>query len=196
MDQKIYHGNLKPVDITNVLIANFNRGFFKVLHRGDADQQSIQIANTNTPSGGQTALTIIVQKVADGISVKIGQQALFGVAASIGISIFSTLRNPWNLLGRLDDIAEDIESLNLVQQVWTTINAYAKSVGAGQELSERLRRVQCEYCESANPIGESNCISCGAPLGRNQPIPCQNCGFIFKPDELFCPNCGAAFKGS
>jgi hypothetical protein len=192
MDQKIYHGTLTPADIATVIASQFNRGFFKVVKRGDENSQTIQISNTNTPSGGQTALTVIAQNVVDGVSVKVGQQAIFGVAASIGLSIFSTLKNPWNLLGRLDDIAEDIESLNLTQQVWDTIDNYARSVGAGLELSERLRRIQCDYCESANPVGESNCIACGAPLGGNQPRSCKNCGYVFKTDELFCPNCGAS----
>jgi hypothetical protein len=190
MDQKTYHGTITPEDVAVVLNSQFSRGAFKVLQKGNSDQLAVQIANTNSLSGGQTALTVILQKVEDGITVKIGQQAIFGVAASIGYSIFSTLRNPWNLLGRLDDIATDIESLNLVQQVWDTIDAYAKAVGAGQELSERLRRLECDYCGSANPVGESNCLSCGAPLGSNQPRTCSNCGYVFKPGENFCPNCG------
>ena len=196
MDQKTYYGTITPEDIATVLNSQFNRGAFKVLRQGTSDQLAVQIANSQSPSGGETALTVILQKVEDGISVKIGQQAFFGVAASIGYSIFSTLRNPWNLLSRLDDIATDIESLNLTQQVWDTIDAFAKSIGAGQELSERLRRLECDYCGSANPVGESNCIACGAPLGANQPRTCQNCGYVFKVGEKFCPNCGtAAFIG-
>jgi hypothetical protein len=194
MDQKTYYGTLTPEDIASVLNSQFNRGSFKVLRQGNSEQLAIQIANTDSPSGGQTALTVIAQKVEDGVSIKIGQQALFGVAASLGYSIFSTLRNPWSLLGRLDDIATDIESLNLVQQVWDTIDSYARSIGAGQELSERLRRLVCDYCQSANPVGESNCLACGAPLGTNQPHTCLKCGYVFKPGENFCPNCGSAIN--
>jgi hypothetical protein len=192
MDQKIYHGSITPSDVASVLNSQFNRGAFKVLQQGTSDQMAVQIANTHSPTGGETALTVLIQTVEDGIAVKVGQQALFGVAASIGFSIFSTLRNPWNLLGRLDDLATDIESLNLTQQVWDTIDAYTRSVGAGQELSERLRRLECDYCKSANPVGESNCLACGAPLGGNQPRTCQKCGYVFKPGENFCPNCGSS----
>jgi hypothetical protein len=191
MDQKIYHGTVTPEDIAAVLNSQFNRGAFKVLKQGTPDQLAVQIANTQSTSGGKTALTVIIQLVEDGVSVQIGQQALFGVAASIGYSIFSTLRNPWSLLGRLDDIATDIESLNLTQQVWDVIDAFTKSVGAGQELSERLRRLECDYCGSANPVGESNCVACGAPLGDKQPHTCQKCGYVFKLGEKFCPNCGS-----
>lgn len=192
MEQKIFHGPIQPEDVATVLNSQFNRGAFKVLKQGNSDQMAVQIANNQAYSGGQTALTVLIQKVEDGVSVKIGQQALFGVAASLGYSIFSTLRNPWNLLGRLDDIATDIESLQLTQQVWDTVDAYARSVGANQELSARLRRLECDYCGSANPVGESNCIACGAPLGSQQPRTCGKCGFVFKTAEKFCPNCGAA----
>jgi hypothetical protein len=190
MDQKIYHGNLLPEDVASVLNSQFNRGAFRVFKQGTSDQLAVQIANNQPDSGGQTALTVVIQKVEDGISVKIGQQALFGVAASLGFSIFTAIRNPWNLLGRLDDIATDIESLQLTQQVWDTIDSFAHSIGAGQELSERLRRLECDYCGSANPVGESNCVACGAPLGSLQPRTCIKCGYVFKADERFCPNCG------
>jgi hypothetical protein len=192
MDQKIFHGSITPADVAAVLASQFNRGVYRVLQRGTPDQMAVQIANPNPQSGGQTALTVIIQRLEDGVSVKVGQQALFGVAASIGYSIFTTLRNPWSLLGRLDDIATDIESLNLSQQVWNTIDSYARSVGIGHELSERLRRLECDYCGSANPVGESNCIACGAPLGSLQPKTCLKCGYVFKPGEQFCPICGSA----
>ncbi|HEX7556353.1 MAG TPA: zinc ribbon domain-containing protein [Leptolinea sp.] len=196
MDQKIYHGTIIPEDIASFLNSQFNHGAFKVFKQGTDDQMAVQIANNEAISGGQTALTVIIQKVDDGISVKIGQQAMFGVAASLGYSIFSAFRNPWNLLGRLDDIATDIESLQLTQQVWDSIDAFAKSVGAGQELSERLRRMECDYCGSANPVGVSTCLACGAPLGGIQPRTCLHCGYVFKPGENFCPNCGASASAS
>ncbi len=192
MDQKNYYGSILPDDIATVLISQFNRGVYRVFKRGSNDQMAVQIANNDTTSGGQTALTVIIQKVEDGISVKIGQQALFGVAASLGYSLFTTLKNPWNLLGRLDDIAVDIESLQLTQQIWDCIDSYTKSVGASQELSERLRRLECEYCGSANPVGESNCIACGAPLGGQQPQTCSKCGYVFRTNETVCPNCGSS----
>jgi hypothetical protein len=192
MDQKTYYGSLLPEDVATVLNSQFNRGSYRVFRQGSNNQTAVQIAKSNYEAGGETALTVVIQKVEDGVSVKIGQQALFGVATSLGFSVFTALRNPWSLLGRLDDIATDIESLNLTQQVWDTIDSYAKSVKAGQELSERLRRLECDYCGSANPVGVSNCIACGAPLGSQQPRTCKKCGYVFKAGENFCPNCGEA----
>jgi len=156
-----------------------------------ANQTVIQIASVNQPSsGGQTAITITVQPHQDGISVSIGKQEWLGVAASIGQTVISILRNPLNLLGRLDDLAQDIESLQLSQEVWATIEETARSQNSSQELSERYKRLTCNYCGTANQLGEPNCITCGAPLGEIQPQTCKYCGFILKELEIICPNCG------
>ncbi len=45
--------------------------------------------------------------------VELGQQAWLGVAASLGQTAFSVFRNPFSLIGRLDDLAQDIESMQL-----------------------------------------------------------------------------------
>jgi hypothetical protein len=111
------------------------------------------------------------------------------VAASLGYSALAALVNPLNLLGRLGYIAQDIESLQLSDEVWKVIEAAAHAEGAGFELSERLRRIVCEYCGSANQVGASNCVSCGAPLGGAQPRTCKHCGFVITTSETICPNC-------
>ena len=72
-------------------------------------------------SGGHTALTINIQKVEDGIMMELGQQAWLGVAASLGQTAISALRNPLSLLGRLDDIAQDIENMQLSENVWNIL---------------------------------------------------------------------------
>ena len=111
-------------------------------------------------------------------------------AASLGVSTIATLRNPLNLLNRLDDIAQDIEYMQLVENVWKVIDTAARSLGSGFELSERLNRYVCDYCNTANPPGEPRCIACGAPLGDIQPDTCSNCGFIVTRSDKICPNCG------
>jgi predicted RNA-binding Zn-ribbon protein involved in translation (DUF1610 family) len=141
-------------------------------------------------SGGQTALTITIQKVTDGIMVELGQQAWLGVAASLGQTAFSLFRNPFNLIGRLDDLAQDIESLQLSENVWGVIARTAASAGASHQLTDRMSRLTCEYCGTANPLGEPACIACGAPLGEAHPTSCTNCGFVIKKHETTCPNCG------
>lgn len=190
MEQRIYHGNLSPNDIARSLIARFNRGNMRAQQLGGGKQIVVQIATREgAMSGGQTALSVTIHEVEDGISVQVGKQAWLSVAASLGYSALAALRNPFNLLGRLDDIAQDIENLQVTEDVWSTIDAAAQAAGASFELSERLRRSVCAYCETANPVGEPACIACGAPLGNVQPDTCPNCGFVVKADETICPNC-------
>jgi len=119
----------------------------------------------------------------------VGQQAWFGVAASLGQTAFTVLRNPFSLLGRLDDLAQDIESMQLTERVWKVIDRAIVALGASHELSDRLARITCEFCGTANPVGEGNCIACGAPMGTAQPCTCPNCGFVVGSEESACPNC-------
>ncbi|HUF38076.1 MAG TPA: zinc ribbon domain-containing protein [Anaerolineales bacterium] len=190
METKIYHGNLTPAEIANKLIAAFNRGNLRAQQIGDGDQVIVQIATDRmSRAGGQTAMTVTLQQVDVGVSVQVGQQNWLGVAASLGTSALAALRSPFNLLGRLDDIAQDIESMQLQEKVMETIQAFTRSQAAGHELSERLRRMVCDYCNTANPVGEPRCIACGAPLGDVQPRTCLNCGFVVRSNETNCPNC-------
>lgn len=190
MERRILHGNIKPNDIAQALMAEFNRGNLHAQAVGQANKLAIQITTRmGSQSGGQTALTVSVQKVEDGIMVEIGQQAWLGVAASLGQTAMSALRNPFSLLGRLDDLAQDIENMQLQEKVWRTIDRAATALGASHELSKRLQRIVCEYCNTANPLGEGSCIACGAPLGNSRPTTCSNCGFAVTKEETICPNC-------
>jgi hypothetical protein len=190
MEQRIYHGNLTPNDISEALISHFNRGNLRAQQLGDADRLIVQIGTRpGAMAGGDTTVSVILQKVEDGVAVQLGQQAWLGIAASLGTTALSAIRNPFNLLGRLDDLAQDISNLQINEQVWQAIDEIARSVGASQELSNRLRRAVCPYCRTANPIGESNCIACGAPLGDVQPRTCPHCGFVVHNTETTCPNC-------
>lgn len=191
MEQRIYHGAVTPNMIASDLIAHFDRNNYSVQQVVSGGELAVQIATGNQPtSGGQTALSVSMRPVEDGICIQVGNQAWYGVAASIGMTALSALRNPWSLLGRLDDIAQDIENLQLVEEVWSVIDGTARSAGTGFELSERLKRIVCTYCGSANPVGGSNCVACGAPLGSAQPNTCPNCGFVIHQNESICPNCG------
>lgn len=190
MERRILHGNIRPNDIAHALMAEFNRGNLHAQTVGHANKLAVQITTRmGSQSGGQTALTVSVQGVEDGVMIEIGQQAWLGVAASLGRTAFSALRNPFSLLGRLDDLAQDIENMQLQEKVLRTIDRAALALGASHELSERLRRISCEYCETANPLGEGSCIACGAPLGDAHPTTCPNCGYAVTNSEVTCPNC-------
>jgi predicted RNA-binding Zn-ribbon protein involved in translation (DUF1610 family) len=191
MDQRIFHGNLNPVDLAQPLLAEFNRGNLRAQIVGQADNLAVQISTrTSAASGGQTALTVTLQKAPDGVLIQLGQQEWLGTAASLGRTTMAALMNPWNLLNRLDDIAQDVENLQLSEHVWQVIDQAARALGTEFQLSERFSRLTCEYCGTANRVGEASCIACGAPLGKSQPSTCPNCGFVVKPNEIKCPNCG------
>ena len=190
MDPRIFHGELTPNDLARALIARFNQGNLRAQQFGNGNKVVVQIATPGQPaSGGHTALTVSLDKVADGVAVQIGEQSWLGVFASLGSTAFWTWLNPWNIISRLDDVAQDIENLQLVEDAWETIEGVARATGASFELSERLRRLVCAYCNSANPVGESRCIACGAPLGSAQPTTCKSCGFVITKGETVCPNC-------
>jgi hypothetical protein len=144
-------------------------------------------------SGGQTALAVNIQKIPDGVMIQVGQQQWLGVAASLGQSAIAALINPFNLLGRLDDIAQDIENLQMTEKVWQAIGRVITLAGASTKLTDGLTRFTCEYCSTANEVGNSNCIACGAPVGSSHPTTCNNCGWVIKKDEKQCPNCGQLF---
>jgi predicted RNA-binding Zn-ribbon protein involved in translation (DUF1610 family) len=191
MEQRFFHGELRPLELAQSLLAEFDRGNLRAQILQQAGNAAVQIATRpGARSGGQTALTVTFEEAPDGVMVRVGQQEWLSTAASLGRTTLVTLLNPWNLLGRLDDIAQDVANLQLTEQVWGAVSRAATAAGASHELSERLRRVKCPYCGVANAVGESACIACGAPLGAAQPQTCSNCGFIVTAAESRCPNCG------
>lgn len=191
MEKRIYHGNLTPMDFGRALMVEFDQGNLRSQLLGERDNLIVQISTAPVRrSGGPTALTVYLQKVEDGVMVTVGQQEWLGVAASLGQTAFSALMNPWSLLHRLDDLAQDLASLQLSERVWTVVETVARAAGAGHQLSERLSRLTCEYCGVANPVGEPACVACGAPLGKVQPRSCASCGYVLSGNERLCPNCG------
>lgn len=191
MTQKVFHGEVTPDDLAVALEGEFNRGDLNVTRSGGGDKA---VVNIHTPqyrtSGGTTALCITIQKHDDGIVVVMGDQEWLGIAASLGQTALSTLRNPWSLLGRLDDVAADVDAMKLPEKVWIAIERFVNSKGASKQISERLRTTICRYCNAANPVGTAVCVQCGGPLGDVQPGTCAECGFVNVKDARFCASCG------
>lgn len=172
-------------------MGEFNRGNLRTQMFGESNNLTVQIATRQgSMSGGQTALAINIQQVEDGVMLQIGKQQWLGTAASLGATAIAVLRNPFNLIGRLDDIAQDVENLSLTEKVWQVVGNVMRTVGASHQLSDRLNRLTCEFCGTANPVGEPNCVACGAPLGDVHPTTCPHCGFVVSRDETKCTNCG------
>ncbi len=195
MTTKIYHGDINVDEVANALASLFHRGPLVTNLTSNGKKAFVQIAtHQNHQSGGATSLGIALNQVGDRLEVKVGDQSLLGVLGSLGMSAFIALRNPLNLLSRIDDIAQDIQNLELDDQVWKVIDELATNANSSHQLSERLSRLSCEYCDTANPVGEGRCIACGAPLGKAQPSTCNNCGYVVYKSDKLCPNCGTTLK--
>jgi len=191
-DRRTYHGDINPDDFANALIAEFHHGNLVGRKVGSGENLLVQLATHNrATSGGRTSLSIHMTQIEDGVLVELGDQEWFGVAASLGKSALAALHNPLSLLGRLDDIAQDITSLQMKERIWETIERTAASLGASTMLSERLRRLTCPYCLTANQVGDPSCVACGAPLGLYQPSTCRECGFVARAADVYCPQCGS-----
>jgi DNA-directed RNA polymerase subunit RPC12/RpoP len=197
MEQLTFHGPIRAQDFATALMAEFDQGDMRSQTIGEGDHLVVQIASVDRPlSGGRTALTIHLSDIEDGVHIQIGQQEWLGIAASLGRTALDLLRNPLSLVGRLDDVAQDIASLQLQDHVRESLQRTAETLGASYEISERLRRLTCEYCQTANPVGEPHCIACGAPLGLSQPIACPKCGYITEQGAAYCPQCGEKIGSS
>jgi hypothetical protein len=191
METKIFHGDISPNDFAQALVGEFNQGNLRAHQIGRNREVVVQIGTKQMRrSGGDTAMTVTLKTVEDGVAIQVGKQSWLGIAASLGTTALAALRHPFHLLGRLDDVAQDIESLQIADRVWEVIETTAQIKGASFELSARLKRMICTYCKTANPVGEPSCIACGAPLGDSQPETCHNCGFVVQKNESICPHCG------
>src|SRR4030042_4252657 len=191
MQTRPFPGPMSPLDLAKALVAGFNRGNLRAQAFGDQQKAYVQIATPGLPtSGGKTALMVQLTGIEDGVLIQLGQQDWIGVAASLGLTALMALHRPLSLLNRIDDLAGDPGSLQLADRVWQMIDQTAAALGASFEISERLRRITCPHCLTANPVGEPACIACGAPLGPSQPHACRACGFIPPAGATTCPNCG------
>jgi hypothetical protein len=194
--QRTYHGPITTLTLAQALVGEFNQGNLRAQVVGESDPLVVQIASRPEPaSGGPTALTVQLHGVEDGVHVQIGQQAWYGVAASLAETGLWALKNPWTLISRLDDLAEDLSSFGLTDRVWSVLDRTAKAAGASHQISERLRRLTCSYCLTANEVGAPSCVACGAPLGRVQPKGCPNCGYVASAGTPYCPQCGEPLTG-
>lgn len=193
IDQRVFHGDISPGEIAEGLMAEFDQGGYQARMFGSGDNLVVQIATDDyRRSGGETAVSVHLNRIEDGVLVKMGEQSWLGIAASMGKSALMALVKPRFLFGRIDDIAQDIQSLQIVDRIWANIDRSAAAAGASRQISDRLRRLSCEYCQSANIVGAPHCVACGAPLGLSQPVSCLNCGFVSEAEVSICPSCGEA----
>ena len=53
--------------------------------------------------------------------MQVGEQQWLGVAASLGQTVIATVLNPFNLINRLDDVAQDVSNLQLTEKIWQVV---------------------------------------------------------------------------
>jgi membrane protease subunit (stomatin/prohibitin family) len=194
--QRTYHGDIVPSEMADALVAAFNQGNMQAQQIGEGDKVMVQIAvRRGAQSGGKAALSVTIQKVEDGVSVALGQHEWLGAAASLGQTALGALTNPLSILGRLDDLAQDLTSITLNDKVWEVVEKFARAAKVTKTISERLQSVTCPYCSAANKLGAAECENCGGPLGEAQPVSCPKCGNVMPPKSKFCANCGTALTG-
>ena len=191
MEQRTYHGDLSPDEIAHALLAQFNQGTFAVQQISQGDRALVQIGTRDRRNRVENALTVTIGKTPDGVNVAVGDQQLLDAAADLAQAGLGALFNPLSLLGNLGEIAGDVSSFSLPQQVWETVDKYCKSAGAGLGGSPEKMTIGCPYCGVANPPGAPTCSGCGAPLGSAQPIYCPQCGQVAPSGTQFCSRCGA-----
>ena len=196
MEQRTFHGDLSPDEIANALLAQFNQGNFVAQRLSQGDRVVVQVGTRDRRNRIENALAITIGKTPDGVNVAVGDQQVLGAAADLAQAGLGALFNPLSLLGNLGEIASDVSSFSLPQQVWETVDKYCKSVGAGLGGSTRTMMITCSYCGVANPPGSSTCSGCGAGLGEAQPVYCPQCGQVAPHDAKFCSRCGAKLGAS
>jgi hypothetical protein len=191
MEQRTYHGDLGPDEIANALLAQFNQGTFAAQRISQGDRVLVQIGTRDRRNRIENALTVTISKTSDGVNVAVGDQQILDAAADLAQAGLGALFNPFSLLGNLGEIASDVSSFSLPQQVWETVDKYCKSVGGGLGGAPEKMTISCPYCGVANPPGAPTCSGCGAPLGSAQPIYCPQCGQVAPSGTQFCSRCGA-----
>jgi hypothetical protein len=191
-NQRTYHGDITPDDMAAALLAEFSQGNLQARQIGDGRQVLVQIATrAGRHNGGHTGIAVALQPVEDGVNVTVGPQDMLGIAASLGQTALTTVFNPLNLIGRLGDLAQDVNALNLTDKIWATLEQFARATRSTKSISARLQSVTCPYCSAANRMGAAQCSGCGGPLGDVQPVACLKCGNVMPPKSHFCGNCGA-----
>ncbi|MBU0495568.1 MAG: zinc ribbon domain-containing protein [Chloroflexi bacterium] len=191
MSERKYRGNVTPGDLAEALVNQFNRGDYRAAKSGRGTQAVVQIS-TNRRMRGEpdTAVSVTITPTPEGVHVSMGDPQWLDIAADLVQTGIGALLNPWSLVREVDDVARNVQDLNLPQEVWQAIDQYAKTVGSRPALLPEPTSVTCPYCRSGNAIGEGRCENCGAPLGDAQPVRCPSCQRLLAAGTSQCPQCG------
>jgi RNA polymerase subunit RPABC4/transcription elongation factor Spt4 len=186
---------------------------YQVQHFGDKQQMVVQFRRGSTVEafiGMQAAITIVLQRVAGGVTATIGQQqwldkAVVGLLGFVfwpffvtaGIGTIRQIEVENQAISALDNImvrqypGVHISSSAAEQPFYYQQGGPSyQSSPAGAPASPN--DIRCPNCQELNESDSSYCIRCGKPLGE-QKKRCSRCEAEVKADAAFCPRCGNAF---
>lgn len=192
MEQRTYRGPITARGLAQALMMRFNAGHLIAQSAGTDEHMIVQIAARERDWGDRArpVLTISIVQHEQAVDVTIGEQQWLGPAADLLQAGVKGWLSPLSLISEISEIAEDIQTLQLPQQVWETIEQYARSAGARLGLAEEDQIVACPFCGIGNPVGVGQCKSCGGSLASVQPKACPKCGQLSPRTAVFCSRCG------
>jgi NADH:ubiquinone oxidoreductase subunit len=197
MEQRAYHGDIDIEDMARALVIQFNQGETRAQWmRGKAGRAVVQVQmrkrEWQDPDRGAITLHLTPSKT--GTVVSMAEQRWLGVAADLAKSGLLTLLNPWNIIGEIDDIARNVRSIQLREELWNAVELYCRSAGSGTGVGPSPQHIVCPYCGTPNELGTMICQACRAPLAEAQPVACARCGFLNDPKASYCVNCQAPLR--
>lgn len=193
MQRRTYRGPITARGLAEALVTRFDTGHLIARAGGPDEHIVVQIVARERDWGRRprSALTISIVQAEDTVEVSLGEHQWLGPAADLLQSGLRGWLHPLSLVGELAEIADDITTLQLPEQVWEAVDHYVESVGARLGLAEHERLVACPYCGVGNPVGAGQCSACGAGLAQVQPRACPECGKLMPAAAAFCSRCGS-----
>lgn len=193
MEQRAYHGDIDVEDMARALVVQFNQGETRAQWmRGKAERAVVQIQMRRRDRRNPgSAITLHLTPSETGTVVSIAEQRWLGVAADLAKSGLLTLLNPWNIIGEIDDIARNVRSIQLRNEIWNAVELYCRSAGSGRGVGPSPQHIVCPYCGTPNELGRMICQACRGPLAEARPVACSRCGYLNDPDARYCVNCQA-----
>ncbi|HZG69193.1 MAG TPA: zinc ribbon domain-containing protein [Herpetosiphonaceae bacterium] len=193
MEQRVFHGRMRPEDLAQALLDEWDRDDTIAQAFSEPGRALVQIGQREGGWFGDEphqAITLDIEALDDGLQVTMGQQQWIKDGMQIfagGLIGFFPFFFTFPLGGLFG--GGDIDQ-SLPGRIWQTVERYAGNTGAATGKTQRLSTMPCPECGVANPQNAERCSACGASL---MPSPaCPNCAHVNPPGARFCNRCGAA----
>lgn len=223
MEQRVYQGNSNPNALAQHLL--------DIWDQGDTVAQTLEgdegiIVQVGQRSGGlfsdepQSALTLALEPISDGLRVTLGEQQWYrdggGQIMVGGLIGFFPFFFTWPLGGGRDEPLDP----QLANQVWESVEHYVQQYSAAigptrlpQQLdapmgtttrlpqqpvaatgaTTRLAGIHCPSCGTENVSEAERCHECGTYL---QARACPQCGVSNPATANFCMRCGSSLSST